>query len=259
MPNAAILLTAGKGKRMEGKVHDKILAPICNRPTFLYSLRAFTESRAVEQIVIVYRDDPQRRRLAELISNADTTGINLIWTQGGKERQDSVYNGLLFIDELIEFVFIHDCARPLVTPASIRALADLVSRNKAVCLAHRATDTWKQIDPSCGKQAPDRRHLHSDRTGDSLEPRTARGELTDLNRSSIWAMETPQAFDRKLIIEAYQTIRRQGLMVMDDTAAVSHLNHPVTLLENDSPNPKLTTLADLEYIEFLVRKGRRNG
>ncbi len=256
MSNAAILLAAGKGKRMKGKIKDKIFAPISGKPAFLHSLEAFSKSGSVEQTTIVYRDDIQRQRIEEHILNANLPLRNITWSKGGKERQDSVYNGLQSTDHRIEFVFIHDCARPMITSKLIRALADTAARDRAVCLAHRATDTWKHVDPISDDRDSSCETSQEHRRSPNQIPNTIRCLLSDLNRNSLWAMETPQVFDRKLIIEAYELIRNRGLTTTDDTTAFSYLNRPITLFENESPNPKLTTIDDLEYIEFLVAKNQ---
>ena len=111
------------------------------------------------------------------------------------------------------------------------ALHKIVQREKAVVLAHRVTDTIKE-DPSRG-----------------------RGRLRTLDRSRLWAMETPQVFARDLIARAYARALARGLSLTDDAAAVEQIGHPIALLENPHPNPKLTTPADLAYLEFLVGRG----
>ena len=127
----------------------------------------------------------------------------------------------------IAHVFIHDCARPLIRPEQLVALLKIVRREEAVVLAHRATDTIKQ---------------HRDDA-----------RLRTLERSRLWAMETPQVFSRELIVRAYARVAEKKLRITDDAQAVEQLGHPVALLENAHPNPKLTTPTDLAYIEFLLR------
>jgi len=232
MPNAAIFLCAGSGNRMRGTVDDKVLVPLGGQPVLCHSLNAFRESGAVSQIVIVYRDEEQKSHIQAGLDCADTTGLEFLWSTGGKERQDSVFNGLSELSLLVDNVFIHDCARPMVRAESIRALCDAVTRDKAAVLAHRVADTIKKVRA----------------TRKTLSLR----ELRDVPRSSLWAMETPQAFDRELITAAYRRIRFDGGSVTDDTAAVARQGHRVTLVENPHPNPKLTTPADLPYLELLL-------
>lgn len=220
MRNAAILLAAGSGKRMQGTVDDKILAELGNLPVFGHSAAAFIASGVADFYAIVCRD---QRQLAELSAFAPTPSI---FVRGGKERQDSVANALEALPSDIEYVFIHDCARPFVRPEQLVGLLKVVRRENAVVLAHRVTDTVKQ---------------HSDD-----------GLLKSLDRSRLWAMETPQVFARELIVKAYANVVSKGLRITDDAAAVETLKHPVALLENTHPNPKLTTPADLPYFEYLL-------
>jgi 2-C-methyl-D-erythritol 4-phosphate cytidylyltransferase len=70
-------------------------------------------------------------------------------------------------------------------------------------------------------------------------------------------METPQVFSRDLIVRAYARVTSRRLHVTDDAQAVEQLGHPIALLENTQPNPKLTTPADLSYLEFLLSAGDR--
>ncbi len=219
---AAILLAAGSGSRMQGTVLDKVLAPLAGRPVFAHSAAAFMQSAIADLYVVVYRD---QRQMMELSAYAPTPSVLV---QGGRERQDSVMNALAALPADIEHVFIHDCARPLIRADQLVALHKIVRREQAVVLAHRVVDTIKE---------------HRDDA-----------RLRTLNRPRLWAMETPQVFSRDLIVRAYARVRSRGLHVTDDAQAVEHLRHPIALLENSSPNPKLTTPADLAYLEFLIKR-----
>lgn len=219
MRNAVILLAAGSGKRMQGVVDDKILAPLGEKPVFAHSAAAFIASGVADLYAVVCRD---QRQLAELSAFAPTP---CVFVRGGKQRQDSVANALEALPTDIKYVFIHDCARPFVRPEQLVGLLKIVHRENAAALAHRVTDTIK---------------LHSDE-----------GILKTLDRSRLWAMETPQVFSRELIVKAYGVVIARKLKITDDAAAVEVLKHPVALLENTYPNPKLTTPADLPFFEYL--------
>ncbi|HND62782.1 MAG TPA: 2-C-methyl-D-erythritol 4-phosphate cytidylyltransferase [Opitutaceae bacterium] len=220
---AVILLAAGSGSRMNGAVTDKVLAPLAGRPVFAHSVAAFMASSIADFYVVVYRDP---RQMTELMAYAPTPSALV---QGGRERQDSVMNALAALPDDIAHVFIHDCARPLIRPEQLVALHKIVRREAAVVLAHRVTDTIKE---------------HRDDA-----------HLRTLDRSRLWAMETPQVFSRDLIVRAYARVASRRQSVTDDASAVEKLGHSIALLENTSPNPKLTTPADLEYLEFLVTRG----
>ena len=219
---AAILLAAGSGSRMQGTVEDKILAPLAGRPVFSWSASALMQSATADLYVIVYRD---QRQMMELSAYAPTPSVLV---HGGRERQDSVTAALAALPADIEHVFIHDCARPLIRAEQLVGLLKIVRKEQAVVLAHRVTDTIKE---------------HRDNA-----------KLRTLDRSRLWAMETPQVFSRDLICRAYAKVAAKKLRVTDDAQAVESLGHPIALLENTTPNPKLTTPADLPYLEYLLQR-----
>ena len=227
---AAILLAAGSGSRMAGAVADKVLAPLAGRPVFAHSAASFLASGVADLHVVVYRD--QRQMLA-LAACAPTPTLLV---RGGRERRDSVRLALEALPADIAHVFIHDCARPLVQPDQLVALLKIVRREQAVVLAHRVTDTIKELRPPGRRGGPER--------------------LRTLARDRLWAAETPQVFARDLIVRAHARVAARGLPVTDDAQAVELLGHPVAVLANDRPNPKLTTPADLAYVEFLLTRAR---
>jgi len=205
---------------MAGAVPDKILAQVGGRPVFAYSAAAFAASGVADYYVVVYRD---RSQMTALSAFAPTPSVLV---RGGRERQDTVAAAHAALPGDIRFVFIHDCARPLIRPEQLVALHKLVKRRQAVVLAHRVTDTVKE--------------------------RRANGRLRTIDRSRLWGMETPQVFSRILVERAYARVAARGLHVTDDAAAVEVLGRPVALLENTYPNLKLTTPADLALLEFLL-------
>jgi 2-C-methyl-D-erythritol 4-phosphate cytidylyltransferase len=180
------------------------------------------QSAVADLYVIVYRD---QRQMMELAAYAPTPSVLV---RGGRERQDSVANALAALPADIAHVFIHDCARPLIRPEQLVALHKIVRREHAVVLAHRVTDTIKK--------------------------HRANAHLKTLDRDRLWAMETPQVFSRELIDRAYARVAKKKLRITDDAQAVESLDHPIALLENSEPNPKLTTPADLAYLEFLLTR-----
>jgi 2-C-methyl-D-erythritol 4-phosphate cytidylyltransferase len=221
---------------MQVATADKILAPLSGRPVFAHSAAAFVASGTADFYVIVYRD---ARQSLELSCYAPTPAL---FVKGGRERQDSVANALAGLPDDVDYVFIHDCARPLVRPGQLAALLRMVRRDKAAALAHRVTDTVKQVaSPHPASQ--------SARLRAPVRVRT-----TTLDRARLWAMETPQVFARDLIVRAYERVQRRRWHITDDVQAVERLGARVSLLENPHPNPKLTTPSDLAYLEFLLSR-----
>jgi 2-C-methyl-D-erythritol 4-phosphate cytidylyltransferase len=217
---AVILLAAGAGRRMAGTVPDKVLVSVAGRPLFAHSAAAFAASGVADLYIIVYRD---RAQMTALSAFAPTPSLLV---RGGRERQDSVAAALAALPCDIDYVFIHDCARPLIQPEQLVALHKIVRREAAVVLAHRVSDTIKE--------------------------HRGNGRLRTVDRSRLWAMETPQVFSKALIGRAYARVAKRGARVTDDAAAVELLGHPVALLENTLPNLKLTSPRDLALLEILL-------
>jgi 2-C-methyl-D-erythritol 4-phosphate cytidylyltransferase len=218
---------------MSGSVPDKVLAMLGGRPVFSHSASAFMQSAIADLYVVVYRD---QRQMMELSAYAPTPSLLV---HGGRERQDSVFNALAALPADIAHVFIHDCARPLIQPDQLVALLKIVRREHAVVLAHRVTDTIKELRPPGSRGGPER--------------------LRTLARDRLWAAETPKVFARDLIVRAHARVAARGLAITDDAQAVELLGHPVAVLANDRPNPKLSTPADLAYVEFLLSRARPEG
>lgn len=232
MSSIAILLAAGSGQRMQGQVEDKILAPINGQPALVYSLKAFDRSCVINSYLIVYRDEIQKKAIEAIIAAHGFGHLDIQVVLGGAERQLSVMKALNAINENCDYVFIHDCARPCITTEAIKDVYSAVQEDQAASLAHPVVDTIKRTEA-----ADELRKL----------------SLEDLDRSRVWAMETPQAFAFKNILKAYQNVIKKKLTITDDTAALATIGLKTTLVPNKRPNPKLTTPSDLSYIEHLLK------
>ena len=217
---------------MQGTVTDKTLAPLNGLPVLCHSIRAFLASGCIDRFTIVYRDAAQKAELEDALRQIDLQGTPLDWALGGDERQDSVYNALRIQPEFCTHVFIHDSARPLVSTDSIQALHTAVLRDHAAVLAHPVTDTIKRIP-----------------TAEQL----TQTELEDLDRSRLWAMQTPQAFALPDILKAYQHVHDFGLRITDDTAAAATIGLNTTIVPNHATNLKITTPEDLSYAAWLLQ------
>ncbi len=151
--------------------------------------------------------------------------------EGGEERHLSVKKGLdLLRPSDGDLVAVHDGARPLVSPRVIVACLERAAETGAAACAHRITDTVKRAD--------------------------ADGVVVEsIDREGLWAMETPQVFSAGLLLEVYEEILEREEVVTDEVSALGLAGHPVHLVENASPNPKITFPADLEMAERLLGLG----
>tara|TARA_B110000285_G_scaffold35209_1_gene37771 strand:- start:1075 stop:1731 length:657 start_codon:yes stop_codon:yes gene_type:complete len=218
---------------MQSTVADKTLAPLNGLPVLCHSIHAFLASGCIDRFTIVYRDATQKTELEAALRQIDLQGMPLDWVLGGDQRQGSVYNALRIQAKTCTHVFIHDSARPLVSANSIQALQTAMLRDRAAVLAHPVVDTIKRIP-----------------TAEQL----TQTPLEDLDRSRLWAMETPQAFALSDILKAYQHVHDSGLRVTDDTAAAATIGLHATLVPNHAANLKITTPADLSYAAWLLQQ-----
>ena len=233
--NAAILLAAGKGKRMLDAVPDKVLAEVNGRSLFARSLATFREAGFFDLLIATYRDDEQRTLLeAEVgVKNASPT---VTFQRGGEERRHSVMNALKAIPEHAEIVFVHDCARPMVRSDSLRLLLREAKKTGGVALARPVRDTLKRARAA------------------NVSPAVTTGAV---DRTNLWSMETPQAFRAAFLREGINKAFEENVLVTDESSAIELTGRSVTLIDPGYPNPKVTSPADLPYVEFLLRKNEK--
>lgn len=221
---SAIIVAAGSGTRM-GPNADKLFLTVAGQPIVAHTWRRFDTSRLIDEVIVVTREG-QTALFAALAEQHKFRKPHKI-VVGGKERQDSVWNGLHAISPSTELVAIHDGARPCTSPALIEATIEAARRNGAAVAAQRMTDTVKQSDDGLFIS----QHL---------------------DRSKLWAVQTPQCFRVDIIKRALSIVRERGMQVTDDTAACDLIGQPVLLVEGNAPNPKVTVPEDLPYIEMLL-------
>ena len=238
MSNAAILLAGGSGKRMRGTVKDKVLALLQGMPVILHSFKTFLESGCIDEVVFVCRDDAQIKQIKSALKKFfKKICIEVKFTYGGAERQDSVLNGLKEVTDKRGLAFIHDGARPMITVENVCALALAATKDGASVLASRVSDTIKRV-------AKNKKDL-------------SKCKLDDLDRKRLWAMQTPQVFVCADIEKAYKHIKKNKIAITDDVAAATVMGGKVTIVENFSANVKITVPEDIAFIEFLKSKGTK--
>ena len=223
--NSAIIVAAGKGTRMGAGV-DKLFLKVAGRPVVAHTWQRFDDAKCIGEIVLVVRDGQQMKfeKLAAKFSFKKPFRIVI----GGAERQDSVWNGLEALSATAEVVAIHDAARPCVSEELIAATVKRAEETGAAVAAQPVTDTIKE---------------------------SADGRLIErtLDRSKLWAVQTPQTFRVGVIRRAISAARQKKLVLTDDTAACELIGQPVRLVSRVTPNPKVTVPGDLPLVEMLLR------
>lgn len=226
----AIVLAAGQGTRMKTKVQKQYLE-IDGRPVLFYSLKAFEDSKIIDEIILVVSEGQEEYCRREIVEKYDFQKISRI-TAGGAERYLSVACGLEQIHH-DGYVFIHDGARPFVNDEILDRVYEEVQVHQACVVGMPVKDTIKISDENgFAKETPDRKTL--------------------------WMIQTPQVFDVNLIKNAYSAIMREPYIQVTDDAMVLEQtsDHPVKLVEGSYENIKITTPEDLEIARIFVRRNR---
>ena len=215
----AVIVAAGSGIRMAGA--DKLFTEIGSRPLLACAVAAFQDSAAIARIVLVLSPEILDRGHA-LAKRYAFTKVSAV-VVGGARRQDSVRLGLEALGRC-DYVAVHDGARPLVTPDLIERGIEAARETGAAIPAVPIVDTVKEAGP------------------DGIVLRT-------LNRSRLWAVQTPQVFRYDLLMRAH---REATADVTDDAAMVEALGERARLFEGDRKNVKVTTQEDLEYVAWVL-------
>ncbi|MDZ4815168.1 MAG: 2-C-methyl-D-erythritol 4-phosphate cytidylyltransferase [Verrucomicrobiota bacterium] len=224
----AVIVAAGSSRRMG---FDKIFTHLKGRPVLAYSLINLQACPDITDIVIVTKPD----RFDECRNHCSAFGITKLRdiVGGGKERQDSVLAGLQALPKDTDIAVIHDGARPFAVPNIISMTIAAAKIHGASVAAFKVVDTLKEA---------------------STEQTIAR----TIDRSMMWAVQTPQTFRYSLICQAYQELMALGKQVTDDTAAVESLGVKVQLVDTGSGNIKITTPADLALAEAVIAQSTGN-
>lgn len=212
---SAIIVAAGSSRRMG---FDKLGADLGGETVLVRSMLAMASCPEVVELRVVTNSD----RIEEVTKSARRLGIASFVEAlpGGAERHLSVAAGLERVGLDCDLVAVHDAARPLVTAEAIQRCAEMAFSHGGASLAHRVVDTLKRADES--------------------------GEVCEaVSRENLWAMETPQIFRTDLLREAYATVLSQGALVTDEVSALTAIGQRVLLVENTTPNLKITVAGDL--------------
>lgn len=222
---SVILVAAGRGTRMGG-VGDKLFLELAGRPLLAHTLEIFEKAEGIGEIVLVVRAGTETNFHSLTKQNHFTKKLRVV--SGGAERQDSVWKGLQAVDPKCDIVVVHDAARPCTHPKLISDTVEAARAFGAAVAAQPVTDTVK-------------------------ESRDGKLISRHLDRSVLWAVQTPQTFRRDILERALARVRELGARVTDDTAACELIQQPVRLVESTHPNPKLTRPEDVPFLEWLLK------
>lgn len=229
-PMHLLIPAAGVGRRM-GSDRNKLLMPLLGRPILAWTLEAATAAASIQWIGIICQpvDRPDIEQMVNDLAQQKGRALPVVFISGGDTRQASVFNGLQALPQDATYVLIHDGARCLATPALFDRCADAVLKTQGFIAAVPVKDTIKQVNAQrMITHTPDRAHL--------------------------WAAQTPQGFEVALLKQCHAKGQQQNWQVTDDAALLEKCGVPVSIVEGEETNLKVTTPVDLAIAQFILQQ-----
>ena len=222
---SAIIVAAGSSNRM-GLETNKIFLDLCGKTVIERTISAFIDIPEIKEIILVTRKE-FFENFKKIITNFS---LNIKLVEGGSSREESTYNGLLEVSANSDFVLCHDGARPLVSKETILNVINELDIYRAVITGVKSKDTIKIVSDDLDViSTPDRRYLYN--------------------------IQTPQAFEKKVLLEGYKKYLEDNCFATDDSSIVENLNVKIKLVEGEYSNIKITTKEDIFYARVLLERG----
>ena len=223
--NGVVIVAAGTGSRMNMGINKQFIE-LEGKEIIAYTIEKFYNNSNIEDIVVVVKEDESEFFKKEILDKYNFKNVKIAY--GGKERQDSVYNGLKLLDEKCDVVLIHDGARPFVSDKIIDKSIEEAKEHKAIVVGVPVKDTIKVIDND-------------------------KNIVDTPNRNVLWAVQTPQTFDYNILIDAYKDAFKNKFYGTDDAMLVERIGYKVKMLEGSYNNIKITTQEDLNIGSQILR------
>ena len=223
---SAVIVAAGKGIRMNDTLRKQYL-PLAGRPVLSHTLAVFDGCNLISKIFLVVPQkdfDYCRNNILPMLKKE----INLV--AGGKERQESVYNGLIAVGKNNGIVIIHDGVRPFANKEMFESCVKGAKKHGACIIGVPVQDTLKKVNSSG--------HI-----------------IKTLERDTLWLAQTPQAFQYEIIRKAHENARLKGYAGTDDAFLVEQMGKHVKIIKGSKNNIKITTREDLRIAEGMLRAG----
>lgn len=226
---AALVLGAGRGERL-GEAVPKAFVPLCGKPLLVRALEALASAPEIDIAIPIIGAAELPRMKVLAYELASIPGLQEP-TIGGAERQDSMTAGLAALPPDVDFVAVHDAARPLVAREAISRVVKAARQSGAAILAVPVRDTIKRVRDGVIVETP--------------------------NRAECFAAQTPQVFRVDVLREALEKAAAEGFIGTDDAEIVERIGVPVTVVAGDPSNIKITDRADLVAAERWLREQRK--
>ena len=221
---AVIIVAAGKSTRFNDSNYKKPFVPVNSRALWLHSVDRFIRRDDVKQLILVIAAEDEQTFGTNFGAEAAILGIDVV--HGGETRAESVLNGLRSVREELEYVAVHDAARPCLTDRWLSALFDQAKQTGAAILGTPVVSTVKRVTES---------------------------NITEtVSREGLWESQTPQMFKKSVLQHAYDTTENYA-KATDEAQLVEWSGHPVHMVEASPFNRKVTTQNDLQFIELALQ------
>jgi 2-C-methyl-D-erythritol 4-phosphate cytidylyltransferase len=222
---AVILPAAGRSSRFKDQSYKKVFAPLANKAVWLHSAERFLGRKDVAQTILVISPEDRADFAFKFAANIAILGIEVI--DGGAERADSVAAALARVKPDIDYVCVHDAARPCLADPWVDQVFAAAQKNGAAILAVPVAGTLKRVD----------RERHT------IEE--------TVSREGLWEAQTPQVFRRELLLEAYA--KRGDFNATDDAQLVERIGQKVSVVLGSPINMKITTKEDMRLAEHALK------
>lgn len=223
---SVVIVAAGKGTRMGMDINKQYLN-LKGKEVVAHTISSFEECDDIDEIIVVTGENEKEYFKENVWERYGFKKIKSI-AIGGKERQDSVYNGLSMVSRWSDVVLIHDGARPLIAKKQIKESIKIATEIGACVVGVPVKDTIKVCD----------------------EKQSVIGTPA---RDTLWIVQTPQAFRYDWIMKAYANAKEKGVQGTDDAMLVEELGYPLQMIKGSYGNIKITTPEDLLIAEVLMK------
>ncbi len=224
--NHAIILCSGNSTRMNSG-ENKVFLEMLGKPLLYYAIKNFEDSSLVDDIIIVSRKE-DKIKIGDIIKKYSFGKIEKI-VEGGKERQDSSYNGLKAVENANheDIILFHNGCNPFVSQEGIEQVIGEAKRDGAAALAFKVKDTIKKVN------------------SDNFIEKT-------IERNGLWQTQTPQAIRFSLASEAFEKAKKDNFYGTDDIALVERLGKKAKIVSCSYNNIKITTKDDLKAAQGIL-------
>ena len=221
--NSVIIVAAGSGKRMNMDINKQFIK-LNKKEIIAHTIDVFYKNKNIDEIIVCIKKEEEEIFKDKIINKYSFKNIKIAY--GGKERQDSIYNGLKCLDDKCDIVLIHDGARPFVDDRIINESIKVAREKKAVVVGTPVKDTIKVVCDGIINDTP--------------------------NRVNLWSAQTPQVFEYKLITRAYEEAYENNYYGTDDSMLVENIGQEVAMIMGSYDNIKITSPEDISIGEQIL-------